>query len=259
MEVGMVRQRRLADDIVVQLETMILEGTLKAGERLPAERALAEQFGVSRPSLREAIQKLAAKGLLVSRHGGGTFVAESLGSTFSDPLLHLLENNSEAQRDLLEFRHTLEGACAYYAALRATALDHERLTAAFDALQACYSAKGAATRAEEGAADARFHLAIAEASHNAVLLHTIRGLFDLLKRNVVTNIGGMYALREETRDMLIGQHRELYEAIIERRADEARAISHRHIDYVQEVLAQGQMEAQRVARALRRGGAKVDS
>lgn len=56
----MVRQRRLADDIVAQLETMILEGTLKAGERLPAERALAESFGVSRPSLREAIQKLAA-------------------------------------------------------------------------------------------------------------------------------------------------------------------------------------------------------
>jgi len=107
MDVGMVRQRRLADDIVAQLETMILEGTLKAGERLPAERVLAERFGVSRPSLREAIQKLAAKGLLISRHGGGTFVAESLGSTFSDPLLHLLENNSDAQRDLLEFRHTL--------------------------------------------------------------------------------------------------------------------------------------------------------
>ncbi len=62
MEVGVVRQRRLADDIVQQIETMILEGTLKAGERLPAERVLAERFGVSRPSLREAIQKLVAKG-----------------------------------------------------------------------------------------------------------------------------------------------------------------------------------------------------
>jgi Transcriptional regulators len=76
-----IRQRRLSDDIVEQLEGMILEGTLKAGERLPAERALAEQFGVSRPSLREAIQKLAAKGLLVSRQGGGNYVVESLGTT----------------------------------------------------------------------------------------------------------------------------------------------------------------------------------
>lgn len=110
MELNKVRQRRLADDIVAQLEAMILEGTFKVGERLPAERALAEQFGVSRPSLREAIQKLVAKGLLTSRHGGGNYVAQTLGSTFSDPLLQLLENNEDAQRDLLEFRHTLEAA-----------------------------------------------------------------------------------------------------------------------------------------------------
>jgi len=254
MEVGLVRQRRLSDDIVAQLETMILEGTLRAGERLPAERALAEQFGVSRPSLREAIQKLVAKGLLVSRQGGGNYVAESLGSTFSDPLLQLLENKEDAQRDLLEFRHTLEGSCAYYAARRATEIDRQRLTEAFEALQDCYARVGKVTRAEEGAADARFHLAIAEASHNAVLLHTIRGLFDLLKRNVVTNIGGMYAQREETRDMLIGQHRALYEAIIEGRAEDARDLSNQHIDYVQEVLSEVQLEAQRVARAQRRLG-----
>ena len=62
MEVGQIRQRRLSDNIVEQLETMILEGMLQPGQRLPAERALAEQFGVSRPSLREAVQKLVAKG-----------------------------------------------------------------------------------------------------------------------------------------------------------------------------------------------------
>ncbi len=115
------------------------EGTLTSGQRLPAERVLAEQFGVSRPSLREAIQKLVAKGLLVSRQGGGNFVAESLGSTFSDPLLQLLEHSAEAQRDLLEFRHTLEASCAYYAAQRATQPDRARLKAAFDALQDCYA------------------------------------------------------------------------------------------------------------------------
>lgn len=257
MEVGQVRQRRLSDDIVAQLETMILEGTLKAGERLPAERVLSERFGVSRPSLREAIQKLAARGLLVSRQGGGNYVADSLGSTFSDPLLHLLESNADAQRDLLEFRHTLEGSCAYYAALRATELDRQRLSEAFAALQDCYSRSGSVTRAEEGAADARFHLAIAEASHNAVLLHTIRGLFDLLKRNVVTNIGGMYAQRDETRDMLINQHRALFEAIMQGRAEQARELSNQHIDYVQEVLSEVQQEVRRVARAQRRGAAKA--
>ena len=112
MKAAPVQQRRLADDIVDRIETLILEGTLKPGERLPAERALAEEFGVSRPSLREALQKLVARGLLQSRHGGGTFVSEALGSSFRDPLLQLLEKNPEAQRDLLEFRHTLEGCFA---------------------------------------------------------------------------------------------------------------------------------------------------
>ncbi len=254
MGVDQVRQRRLSDDLVEQLEGMILEGTLKSGERLPAERALAERVGVSRPSLREAIQKLAAKGLLVSRQGGGNYVVDSLGSTFSDPLLHLLESNPEAQRDLLEFRQTLEASCAYYAALRATEVDRERLTAAFEALQDCYARADEVSRVEEGAADARFHLAIAEASHNAVLLHTIRGLFDLLKRNVVTNIGGMYQQRTETRDMLINQHRDLYLAIIEGRAEQAREVSTRHLLYVQEVLEEVRQEVQRVARAERRKG-----
>ena len=207
-----VRQRRLSDDIVEQLEGMILEGTLKSGERLPAERALAEQFGVSRPSLREAIQKLVAKGLLISRQGGGNYVVESLGSTFSDPLLHLLENNPEAQRDLLEFRQTLEASCAYYAALRATEVDRERLTAAFEELQDCYTRSDEVSRAEEGAADARFHLAIAEASHNAVLLHTIRGLFHLVKCEIALGKGKKeYDKRDTERER--DSNRELQRAV----------------------------------------------
>ena len=252
MEVGSVRQRRLSDDIVSQLETMILEGTLKIGERLPAERVLAEQFGVSRPSLREALQKLAVKGLLVSRHGGGNYVAATLGWTFSDALMHLLESNPEAQRDLIEFRHTLEGSCAYYAALRATEPDRERLKTAFERVQDSYLRQGRISRAEEGRNDALFHLAIAEASHNAVLLHTIRSLFDLLERNVVTNIGGMYPQGGEIRDKLLAQHEALYKAIMDRRADDARRVACEHLDYVQEVLAQTQDGERRTERANRR-------
>jgi GntR family transcriptional repressor for pyruvate dehydrogenase complex len=252
MEVGHIRQRRLSDTIVEQLETMILESTLQPGQRLPAERALAERFGVSRPSVREAIQKLAARGLLVSRQGGGNYVSDSLGSSFSDPLMSLIEGRPEAQRDLLEFRHTLEADCAYYAARRATDLDRQQLQDAQAALKACYAREGKATRAEEGAADARFHMAIAEASHNLVLLHTMRGLFSLLKRSVVTNIGGMYALRSETRYTLVAQHQALFDSIMEGRAEDARRIAGEHIGYVQDMLAEREEEILRSARAQRR-------
>lgn len=252
MKITPLQQRRLSDGIVERIETLILEGSLQPGERLPAERALAEDFGVSRPSVREAIQKLAARGLLISRHGGGTFVSETLGSSFRDPMIELLEHSPEAQRDLIEFRHTLEGACAYYAALRATAPDLERLKTAFEQVQNSYLRQGRISRAEEGRNDALFHLAIAEASHNAVLLHTIRSLFELLERNIVTNIGGMYPRGSDVRDKLLTQHEALYKAIVERRAEDARRLACAHLDYVQEVLARTQDEVRRIARSNRR-------
>ena len=76
-----VKQPKISDVIMAQLEAMILEGSLKPGQRLPPERELATQFEVSRPSLREALQKLSARGLIVSRQGGGSFVSEKIGSS----------------------------------------------------------------------------------------------------------------------------------------------------------------------------------
>ncbi len=85
-----------------------MEGTFSPGQQLPPERELALQFDVSRPSIREAIQRLEARRLLTRRQGGGTFVSESLWQGFSDPLLDLLSTHQEAQLDLLESRHALE-------------------------------------------------------------------------------------------------------------------------------------------------------
>ena len=104
-----VKQAKLSDVILRQLEALILEGSLQAGEKLPPERELAKQFDVSRPSLREAIQKLEAKGLVNRRQGGGTFVSDQILSGLSDPLFELMSQSNESQFDLLEFRHGIEG------------------------------------------------------------------------------------------------------------------------------------------------------
>ena len=92
-----VKQAKLSDIIMAQLETMILEGSLKPGQKLLAERELAKQFDVSRPSLREAIQKLEAKNLVTRRQGGGTYVNEQILGGLSDPLFALMANNKESQ------------------------------------------------------------------------------------------------------------------------------------------------------------------
>ncbi len=113
--------QRLSDTVAHQLEQRILEGALKAGDRLPAEREFALELGVSRPSLREAIQKLASKGLLYSRQGGGTYVADQLNESLANPWAQMLEAHPGLEGDLLEFRALLETQCAEWAASRATA------------------------------------------------------------------------------------------------------------------------------------------
>lgn len=102
MAYSKIRQPKLSDVIEQQLEFLILEGTLRPGEKLPPERELAKQFDVSRPSLREAIQRLEAKGLLLRRQGGGTFVQNSLWQSFSDPLVELLSDHPESQLTCLK-------------------------------------------------------------------------------------------------------------------------------------------------------------
>ena len=95
-----VKQPKISDVISDDLESMILEGSLKPGQKLLSERELAKQFEVSRPSLREAVQKLVAKGLLISRQGGGTFVSDELDGGYADPLLTLFSSHPAA--DLIQ-------------------------------------------------------------------------------------------------------------------------------------------------------------
>src|SRR5512135_112555 len=90
---------RLADVVAGDLEARILEGSLKPGDQLPSERRLAVELGVSRPSLREAIQKLVSKGLLSTRHGGGTMVTDRMQAAFADPWQEMLHGHPALQAD----------------------------------------------------------------------------------------------------------------------------------------------------------------
>lgn len=80
-----ISHSRTADEVVQQIELLILEGVLRDGDRLPGERELSRRFDVSRPILREALKELEARGLVESRHGGGTFVADVVGQIFPNP------------------------------------------------------------------------------------------------------------------------------------------------------------------------------
>lgn len=232
MTFNKLTQPKVADVIIDHLEQMIVEGSLHPGQQLPAERELAAQLDVSRPSLREAIKQLVERGLLVSKHGGGTQVSEAAGLQFNNPLTMLLLRDAQGQEDLLEFRHTLEGNIAYLATLRATDLDKDMLTKAYQHLQASHASDEGILEAD---ADAHFHLTIAAACHNRVLLHTMRALFDVLSSNVHQNLilaSGTSASREQIRL----QHQNLYHSIMTGQADAARAAAQAHMHYLEQLL-----------------------
>ncbi|MBL8396557.1 MAG: FCD domain-containing protein [Candidatus Accumulibacter sp.] len=221
---------RIPDAIAHQLELRILEGSLKPGDRLPAERELALELGVSRPSLREAIKKLVSRDLLVSRHGGGTFVTNRLEATFSDPWQRLIEQHPFLQDDVLEFRYLLEASAASLAAQRATDDDLQRLEQAFQRLDAAYQS---VDRSAQVAADVAFHLTIAEAAHNALYAHLVSSVMRLLHdhvRRTLKEIG----VSAETRQQLTAQHRAIVDAINARQSGAAWQAAQTHIDFVRQ-------------------------
>jgi len=224
---------RVSDAIVDQIEAMILEGTMQAGQRLPTERALAERFEVSRPSVRDALQKLNARGLVNRRQGGGTYVAEGVGASFTDPLLNLLAQDAHAAESVIEFRHALEGLAARLAAQRGTDEDRQLIQRKYDELK---RAQVDGTLEEEAAADAEFHLAIAEAAHNPVLLHVMRTMFLLLRDNIVGNLGRTERSSEPRQKIREQHERMLQHIVLDPDPIKARASAREHLETVTEMV-----------------------
>lgn len=243
-----VQVPRLSDAVAAELERRILEGSLKPGDRLPPERELAGELGVSRPSLREAIQKLASKGMLVSRQGGGTYVTDRLESTFFDPWREMLGAHPTLREDLLEFRRMLEGQAAEWAAERATEADLARLEQAYAALAAAFAGDDLERRA---GADIDFHQAVGEATHNALIGHLSSALLRLMHDHIRLNLGELRHVPAAV-SLLMNQHAAIHDAIREKKPAAARRAAETHIDFVRESLAQSLRSAARREAAARR-------
>ncbi|MDE2369735.1 MAG: FCD domain-containing protein [Burkholderiales bacterium] len=239
---------RLADIVAGDLETRILEGSLKPGDRLPAERALAAELGVSRPSLREAIQKLVSKGLLVTRHGGGTLVTDRLESAFVDPWKDMLRAHPALQSDILEFRHMLEGEAALLAAQRATEADLARIDQVYGAMEAAYDSDQLESCIDQ---DVAFHQAIAEASHNALIGHLSASLMRIVHGHIEGNLVHLHALPAQWGQIRV-QHRAIWQALHARDPEAAATAAGVHIEFVRASMVESAKVEARLDTARRR-------
>lgn len=220
--------RALSEKIISQISDAIISGELRPGDRLPPERELAEQFGVSRTVIRDAVKTLAGRGILQVKHGAGIFVATSEENMVGrlGALADVLPLQGAGLRDLFEIRKVLEAKGAEWAAQRRSAHHVERLTGIVEAAR-----RHSGDLDVLSERDAQFHVAIAEASQNLVLVRVMLALLDLLEtaRRESLSIPGRAELS-------LDQHERILEQIEARNPETAYKAMLDHLDSVEKAV-----------------------
>ncbi|MGC8493403.1 MAG: FadR/GntR family transcriptional regulator [Syntrophobacteraceae bacterium] len=222
-----IKPKRISDLVFEQLRDHIFKGQIKPGQQLVTERELAESLGVSRPTVREAINRLVTLGLLEHRQGQGTFV---VSPTAEHNPLGVPHDEAISLEDLLEVRLGLECNAVMMAARRATDEDLRDM-------ERCLREMTARIEAGElgSDADVAFHMAIAYATKNMVQIHIMKNFYDLLFYGIKSNLQYLYA-EPATLEIIIRQHNDILKAICERDPDRASAAMRGHIDFVLEFM-----------------------
>lgn len=176
----------LSEQVVEQIEKLIIEGQLKQGDRLPAERNLSERFGVSRTVIREAVKSLQEKGLVEVRPGVGTFVHNGMNKIMRESLERMvLFDHQQGLGNLMEVREMFEPQIAALAADKATEKDIQALKIAIEKMDASMDDVESFI-----AADHDFHLALAKATQNQLIVSLLDSIVDLLtqqRRQIFAN------------------------------------------------------------------------
>jgi GntR family transcriptional repressor for pyruvate dehydrogenase complex len=170
-----VRRSRLYQDIVSQIEALLDKGELHPGDQLPPERALAEQFQVSRASVREALRSLELLGVVETRAGGGTFVRRTVPEDLARPLSNLIARG-HTLTDVIEVRGLIEPAIAASAAKR---IRPDELAELREILQ--QQAEKVAAGQPYAEEDTRFHELIGQAARNELLVTMLGVIWDVLR------------------------------------------------------------------------------
>lgn len=231
----LVRPQKVSDQILAVLEERIAAGEYPEGQKIPPERSLAEEFNVSRPSVRVALNVLIAKNVLEARQGDGYYVSAKPQQDFLADWQALLGKHSNWERDVYDFSCHIEGCMAALAAMRRTDTDLKRIEfwlANFET--ACHEGN----LDHQAEADYSFHQTIADAAHNILFSHLSASLLKMLYEQTRSDI--IHADHEyNPRPTLIAHHRALYEAIKAGDAQQAAEIARRHLDFVSERIREG--------------------
>jgi len=211
-----IKPKKVSSQIADQIRESILSGDFAPGDKLPPERELAEMFGVSRPSVREALNILASAGLVMSYQGGGTVVQSLVDAQKGNALSDLIRSQQERALEVIEVRKCMESWTAYYAAERALPEDLRRMEEILAGME-----KNLVGHQPSEDLDANLHIVIARATHNIVWLHLMQSIFDAMKEFQRGVWRAVYLTSEDHR-LLYSHHAAIVTAI---RAKDAKGAS----------------------------------
>jgi GntR family transcriptional regulator, transcriptional repressor for pyruvate dehydrogenase complex len=220
-----IRKNRVHEEVAKQIEAFILQ-KLRPGDKLPAERELAELLGVSRSSIRDAIRRLELMGLVEPRQGAGTVVREISADALVNPLANVIQHKRQLVGELLDFRRMLEPPLAARAATHASAED---VAAMEDILRRQgVKVRGGDVAVEE---DTEFHYRIAMASGNSVVLKVLDVVMDLLRETRERSLQSVGRPQKS-----LAGHRRILAAIRRHDAMAAQAAMRQHIADVEKMV-----------------------
>ena len=228
MKFSPIKPRKVSTQIADQIRSSILNGDFTPGDKLPPERELAEMFGVSRPSVREALNMLASSGLVESYQGGGTVVRSLVESAAGNPLSEMIRIEGERALDVIEVRMGIEAWTSWYAAQRALPEDIAKLETIIDDMR-----RNLEELKPSENLDANFHTVIARATRNVVWLHLMQSIFDAMKE-FQKNVWRAVYLTEADHQMLFGHHQAIFEAIRDKDPERARKAMLTHLTFAEE-------------------------
>ena len=223
-----IKPKKVSSQIADQIRESILAGDFTPGEKLPPERELAEMFGVSRPSVREALNILAAAGLVMSYQGGGTVVLSLVDTQKGNALSDLINTQQDRALEVIEVRKCMESWTAYYAAQRALPEDLRRMEEIVSGMEDNLDGM----KPSEDL-DANLHIIIARATHNVVWLHLMQSIFDAMK-DFQRGVWRAVYLTDEDHRLLFAHHRGLVEAIRARNPEQASKMMMDHLTFAEQ-------------------------
>ncbi len=233
MDFKKIRPQKGSDMVTNQIREQIAGGQLKPGDRLSSVVDLAAAFGVGRSTVREALSALKAMGWLDIQHGGGTYVKQKLPDP-AESGFHGLFHQAESLREILDVRKVLETGCASLAAIHRSPEDLLQLAGFLDQMEQFLSDE------EKGEqADVQFHLQIAVATHNSLLVQMMESLSRRIGETMKDSRKLWFYGEQATARRLLQEHRGIFDAIQKQDESLASARMLQHIVKVEKVLAGG--------------------